>query len=150
VRDVAGVIADVLSAFPPSVEFQCSANATACDSISEVDLRSVLTHIISNSLEASPPAECVHVTLTAGDGLATIAVEDQGCGMDPAFVRDQLFSPLRTTKKTGHGIGAYQARELVLSAGGSLDVVSALRKGTRVRIVLPLTSQRSCPVVVSA
>ena len=44
--------------------------------------------------------------------------------MTPEFVRDDLFRPLRTTKDDGHGIGAYQARELLRDAGGDLLVIS--------------------------
>ena len=49
--------------------------------------------------------------------------------MAPEFVRDELFRPLRSTKADGHGIGAYQARELLRDAGGDLLVLS--RPGDR-------------------
>ena len=53
-----------------------------------------------------------------------IDIIDQGQGMAPEFVRDELFRPLRSTKTGGHGIGAYQARELLRDAGGDLLVIS--------------------------
>jgi signal transduction histidine kinase len=57
--------------------------------------------------------------------------------MRPEFVRDELFRPFRSTKQGGHGIGAYQARELLRNAGGDLIVISRPGAGTTMRIILP-------------
>ncbi len=57
--------------------------------------------------------------------------------MPPEFVRDELFRPLRTTKGDGHGIGAFQARELLRDAGGDLLVISKPQVGTTMRLILP-------------
>ncbi len=62
---------------------------------------------------------------------------DRGPGMAPEFVRDELFRPLRSTKSGGHGIGAYQARELLRDAGGDLLVISQPGAGTTMRVILP-------------
>ena len=53
-----------------------------------------------------------------------IDIVDHGPGMTPEFVRDELFQPFASTKSDGHGIGAYQARELLRDAGGDLLVLS--------------------------
>jgi signal transduction histidine kinase len=66
-----------------------------------------------------------------------IDVEDNGPGMDAAFIRNELFTPLRSTKARGHGIGAFQAREVVRASGGELEVISAVGQGTIMRITLP-------------
>jgi putative PEP-CTERM system histidine kinase len=121
-----------------SVRFEKGGRAAACDTISEQNLQSVLTHVVTNAIEASQPDQPVIVKLSDNGRSAIVTVEDQGCGMDPAFIRDQLFKPLRTTKSGGHGIGAFQARELVRAAGGALEVTSAPQQGTCVRIALPL------------
>ena len=57
--------------------------------------------------------------------------------MDPHFVRNDLFKPLRSTKSRGHGIGVFQAREIVRGSGGDLEVISALGRGTIMRVMLP-------------
>ena len=41
--------------------------------------------------------------------LAVLKVIDDGPGMSAEFVRDTLFRPFGTTKKSGYGIGAYQS-----------------------------------------
>jgi signal transduction histidine kinase len=67
-----------------------------------------------------------------------IDIVDRGGGMKPEFVRDELFRPLRSTKNGGHGIGAYQARELLRNAGGDLLVISKPGEGTTMRLILPV------------
>ena len=52
-----------------------------------------------------------------------IDIVDQGPGMTPEFIRDDLFQPFASTKSGGHGIGAFQARELLRDAGGDLLVI---------------------------
>ena len=56
-----------------------------------------------------------------------------------AFIRDHLFSPFRTTKGEGYGIGAFESREFARQAGGRLEVESSPGKGTVMRLVLPAT-----------
>ena len=101
------------------------------------DLGSVLTHLVTNAIEASRAGEVVKVRVKAQERHVVIDVEDKGSGMDPHFVRNELFKPLRTTKSRGHGIGAFQAREIVRGAGGDLEVISAPGRGTIMRVMLP-------------
>ncbi|MDE2165172.1 MAG: PEP-CTERM system histidine kinase PrsK [Alphaproteobacteria bacterium] len=109
------------------------------------NLRSALTHVVSNAVEASPPGAAVSVAGTVADDRLAIEVADHGPGMDPEFVRNELFRPFRTTKTGGSGIGAYQTRELVRAAGGELDVISQPGAGTTMRIVLPLAREGAVP-----
>jgi signal transduction histidine kinase len=101
------------------------------------DLGSVLTHLVTNALEASRAGDVVKVRVKAQEAHLIIDVEDKGPGMDPLFVRNELFKPLRSTKSRGHGIGAFQAREIVRGSGGDLEVISALGRGTIMRVMLP-------------
>ena len=62
----------------------------------------------------------------------------------PRFVSDAAQGnarlgdpPLFHSKGGGHGIGAYQARELVRDAGGDLLVLSRPNAGTTMRVILP-------------
>jgi putative PEP-CTERM system histidine kinase len=101
-------------------------------------LGSALTHLVQNAIDASPPGEPVVVRSSRRGSELVIDVVDRGGGMDSGFVRDELFLPLRSTKSGGHGIGAFQTRELIRSAGGDVDVISEKGIGTTMRLVLPL------------
>jgi putative PEP-CTERM system histidine kinase len=97
----------------------------------------VATHLLNNAVEASGPARPIQVELrTEAHGLV-LDIIDSGPGMTPEFIRDSLFRPLRSTKSGGHGIGAFQARELLREAGGDLLVLSQPGAGTTMRVILP-------------
>lgn len=100
---------------------------------------SVLAHLIRNAQEAT--ARDGHVTVRVGqaDSGVIIEIADDGCGMEPEFVRDRLFRPFDTTKGSkGMGIGAYQARMFIVESGGSVRVDSEPGRGTRFVIRLPV------------
>ena len=97
----------------------------------------VVTHLLNNAVEASEPDRTVRVDLRIEAHGVVVDIIDQGQGMAPEFVRDELFRPLRSTKGDGHGIGAFQARELLRDAGGDLLVLSKPSAGTTMRIILP-------------
>lgn len=102
-------------------------------------LRSVLNHVVDNALEASA-GKVVTLRLSRQGARVRIDVIDRGTGMSEAFIRDELFRPMRSTKGGGFGIGAYQARETMQRMGGALDVMSKLGEGTVVALSLPVTS----------
>jgi putative PEP-CTERM system histidine kinase len=97
----------------------------------------VVTHLMNNAIEASAADTLIDVELRVEAHGAVVDIVDRGPGMPPEFVRDELFRPLRTTKGDGHGIGAYQARELLRDAGGDLLVISKPNAGTTMRLILP-------------
>jgi putative PEP-CTERM system histidine kinase len=97
----------------------------------------VIDHLLNNAVEASDPDGAIRVNLRAETTGIVIDIIDRGAGMKPEFVRDELFRPLRSTKIGGHGIGAYQARELLRHAGGDLLVISKPNEGTTMRLILP-------------
>jgi signal transduction histidine kinase len=98
----------------------------------------VTTHLLNNAIEASAAGEPVLIELRVEPLNVVVDIIDKGPGMAPEFVRDTLFQPFSSTKSRGHGIGAYQARELLRSAGGDLLVISRVGAGTTMRVILPL------------
>jgi putative PEP-CTERM system histidine kinase len=108
-------------------------------------LERVIGHLVQNAVEATPPEGQVVVQLLREDGSAVIAVADTGCGMSEQFIRHQLFRPFESTKSTGMGIGAYEAREYVRELGGRIEVESREAQGTVFRVVLPLYAAEGAP-----
>ena len=101
-------------------------------------LETVLGHLIQNAVEASAPTEPVILSATTLGRQVAIEVGDRGHGMSPSFVRDQLFRPFASTKPGGFGIGAYEARQLVVAMGGEMAVTSREGEGTLFRLLLPV------------
>jgi signal transduction histidine kinase len=107
-------------------------------------LSSVVAHLITNAQEAIEESGTIDVTVAERDGRALIEVCDTGKGMSEEFVRRRLFKPFDTTKgRSGMGIGAYQAREMLRSLAGDITVKSALGKGTTVSMWLPVAQSAS-------
>ncbi len=101
-------------------------------------LEQVLSHLIQNAVEASATDRPVTIAIERTEDDVAIVVADRGSGMSADFVRDELFRPFVSTKPGGFGIGAYEARQLVVGMGGQLTVESRVGEGTRFRIVLPV------------
>ena len=102
-----------------------------------VTLRRVLEHVLSNALEASQPGSPVDIALKVKENLFVIGVTDRGVGMTQQFINEELFRPLKTTKRGGSGLGAFQIRELMRELGGDVTVESRIGKGTEVTLFLP-------------
>ena len=105
-------------------------------------LEQVVAHLLQNAVEASDAGTPVVLRVEQSGDEALLRVIDHGCGMSAEFMRDELFRPFSSTKDGGFGIGAYEARELVQSIGGHLDVESATGKGSIFTIRLPLVPSK--------
>ena len=103
----------------------------------------LLVHLVQNAIDATAGDAPVQLRVAANDQAITVDVEDQGIGMSPDFVRNQLFRPFNSTKEGGFGIGAYQARKLAEAMGGTLTVDSREGVGTRFTLSLPLADRRT-------
>jgi putative PEP-CTERM system histidine kinase len=105
-----------------------------------VALSRVLEHVVSNAFEASEPGSLVEIDVSVTGAPLKIVVTDRGTGMTQQFIEEELFRPLRSTKRGGFGVGGYQIRELMRDLGGDVSVESVLGSGTRVILSLPETS----------
>lgn len=108
-------------------------------------LRSALIHLVQNAIDASGPGDGIIILSRRSGTRLLIEVIDSGPGMDAVFIRDELFLPFRSTKSGGYGIGAFQTRELIRTAGGDLEVISQKGFGTTMRVTLPLVTAENGP-----
>lgn len=136
---------DACSGRPPVPVFARGADTLDITVVADgLRLRRAMEYLIQNAQEATDPGGYVRVDLSRQDASAVITIEDNGCGMDDEFVREQLFKPFKTTKgNAGMGIGAYEARELVRGLGGSIDVKSRPGAGTTFTVQIPLGAAES-------
>ena len=106
-------------------------------------LEQALVHLVQNAIDASPPEEPVRIGISIRDGELAIEIADHGQGMSAEFIRTRLFQPFASTKQGGFGIGAFEARTLIASMGGRLEVESREQQGTRFTIFLPSAEEAS-------
>jgi signal transduction histidine kinase len=83
-------------------------------------LKQVLTNLLQNAIEVSPPDSNVEVTVQrARNAAARIEIRDHGPGISPQL-KGRLFEPGVTDKEQGSGLGLALARGLVQQHGGQL------------------------------
>jgi signal transduction histidine kinase len=98
---------------------------------------SLLTNLLSNAIDATPPGGEVVVRVGGGPhGPPAVEVADTGPGIDPA-VADRLFTPFATTKPTGTGLGLTVARRVARDHGGTLTAANRPGGGASFTLTLP-------------
>ncbi|WP_394728342.1 XrtA/PEP-CTERM system histidine kinase PrsK [Altererythrobacter sp. GH1-8] len=100
-------------------------------------LEQALIHLVQNAVDASDAAKPVFLDVTNDGMFGRVEIIDSGKGMTPGFVRNGLFKPFVSSKDGGFGIGAFEARELVRTMGGQMEVESREGLGTRFCVKLP-------------
>lgn len=107
----------------------------------------VIGHIIRNAQDATPDTGLVIVRIFKQHDQAVIEVQDNGTGMDEAFIRERLFKPFDSTKgSSGMGIGVYETREFIRAMGGEVTVISRPGEGSTFRLAVPISNQREISV----
>jgi putative PEP-CTERM system histidine kinase len=100
-------------------------------------LLKVFQNVIANAAQSIDGDGVVTVRAYSESGRVVASVSDTGCGMSEEFIRRSLFSPFRSSKKGGWGIGLFQAKGIVEAHGGVIDVASKPGAGTTFSVRLP-------------
>jgi putative PEP-CTERM system histidine kinase len=106
-------------------------------------IHKVIQNLVLNALDALPAAGWIEVSVGHSNGNVVLSVADNGIGMTPEFLQRNLFRPFQTTKKRGLGIGMFQCKMIIEAHHGRIDVESAPGMGTTVRVLLPVTPDRT-------
>jgi signal transduction histidine kinase len=107
-------------------------------------IRRVLTNLVTNGVQAMPEGGklTVRVFEKKDPRMISISVEDTGIGMSKA-ARQQVFTPLFTTKSKGQGFGLAVCKRLVEAHGGTITFRSQLGKGTKFVIHIPVDQKEN-------
>ncbi|MGK0498863.1 MAG: HD-like signal output (HDOD) protein/nitrogen-specific signal transduction histidine kinase [Oceanicoccus sp.] len=105
-------------------------------------LKQILTNLLKNAVEALPPNS--HITISSeasvsfsGRDFTSIQVTDDGPGI-PEHIKQNLFSPINSTKGDGHsGLGLSIVNKLIEEMGGSIVCRTSSESGTQFQIFLP-------------
>jgi two-component system phosphate regulon sensor histidine kinase PhoR len=120
-----------------SVEVECDRRA----------LEQVLTNLVDNAVKYCPEGSTVVVRAERADASMRVLVEDNGPGIEAQhmgrlFERFYRVDAGRSREMGGTGLGLSICKHLVEAMGGSIDVRSAVGKGTTFEVRLPDPSGR--------
>jgi signal transduction histidine kinase len=108
-----------------------------------VALQSIVTNLLANAVEYSPPGATVEFTARLADGKLEIDVLDSGPGI-PSDVLPNIFQPFYRVNQSrgageGHlGLGLFLVQSHARSLGGKCAVESTVGTGTTFHVHIPL------------
>lgn len=112
--------------------------------LSPLKLQQILVNLLLNARDAT--GDSGQISLTAGQESQqiVICVKDNGQGIAPEHL-PHLFDPFFTTKPAGQGrgLGLYVSYQLVIEAGGTLDVRSTPGQGSCFTLTLPIAKREN-------
>lgn len=68
------------------------------------EIHQLILNLLKNGLEAMSEGKSLNIRTYVEESSAVLAIEDQGCGIDPCAI-DRLGTPFFTTKQQGTGLG---------------------------------------------
>ncbi len=100
-------------------------------------LLGALGNLCMNALQACEQEARIEIAIQrTRQGLLSISIKDNGCGMDRA-TRTHVFDPFFSTKTDGTGLGLAVVKAVIESHQGRIAVYSRPGRGCRFRIFLP-------------
>jgi signal transduction histidine kinase len=126
----------------PSVDFRCRADPDLPTvGGDETAIAQVVRNLLSNAAKYGGPQGVVEVSVRAVADGVSVAVRDEGPGLDPAEA-DRVFDPFYRSPSTaglvgGAGIGLYVSRRLVDAMGGRITASACHEGGSEFTFVLP-------------
>ena len=101
-----------------------------------IRMRQVLTNLLVNAREASPPGVLVEAEIHVEAARLVFTVRDHGRGI-PTHQLEQIFAPFHTTRVQGTGLGLTVAKRIVELHGGALDARNHPQGGAIFRVSIP-------------
>lgn len=117
----------------------CKGNATS--------IQNVLAQIIGNAFHyIDTEQKQITISLSANNDQAIVSVQDSGIGI-PGDLIDRIGTPFfhahpKHVVEQGVGLGLAIAKSVIEQHGGTMVVTSQNRKGTTVRVALPLAKEK--------
>ncbi len=101
-----------------------------------------ISNVLDNAVKYSPEGTVIRLRVEPMVSYVFIEVEDEGIGIRKSeyqnvFKRFYRGDSQEVEEQEGAGVGLYLVRKILEEQGGSVCVVSAHRKGTVVRMMLP-------------
>jgi signal transduction histidine kinase len=108
--------------------------------IAEVDskfIKQAVLNLMINAVQAMPEGGDLILSARIQDAFARIDIIDTGAGIPPETLKN-IFMAYYSTKRSGTGLGLAITQRIAKEHGGSLNVDSAIGKGSDFYLLLPL------------
>ena len=162
--DLSRLVGEMLELLGVSISKQAVLKTDLAENLPAVlanapQMRQIVMNLVTNASEALVEGRGVITVATAlvcgdlgpvakdgTDGSAhdhvRLEVSDTGCGMSQE-IQARIFDPFFTTKFAGRGLGLPSVQGIVRSHDGTIQVVSAPGRGTRIAVLLPCAHERA-------
>ncbi|MBN2408000.1 MAG: GHKL domain-containing protein [Elusimicrobia bacterium] len=108
------------------------------------EMRQVFVNLINNAVQACKDREKGLVSVITGQetgGDLKVIIRDNGVGI-PKDKLDQVFKAFYSTKAGGTGLGMSSAKNIVDRHEGTINIHSAVDKGTDITVIIPQKIQK--------
>ncbi|TDI80377.1 MAG: HAMP domain-containing protein [Caldithrix sp.] len=107
-------------------------------------MRRVVINLIENGLDSinEKGVGDIQIRTSLEDKMAVIHYSDTGNGI-PDEIREKIFEPYFSTKKSGMGLGLAIVKRIIEEHGGRISIESEEGKGTKFEIELPIDNKES-------
>lgn len=95
-----------------------------------------LLNVIVNAVDAMPNGGILTIATRFEDPNVILEVDDDGVGIDPDIL-DRVFDPFVSSKPEGVGLGLVNARAVIESHGGGIELGPRQPRGTRAKMTIP-------------
>jgi len=108
--------------------------------VDPTQIKRIFTNLTTNAIQAMPNGGELAISTSLHNGLASIAFQDTGVGIQKVNM-EKLFTPFFTTKAQGMGMGLAICKKFVEGHGGCIEVESEVGKGTTFTVKLPIPKE---------
>jgi len=148
--DVAELVREVLVMVHHLGQYQDRRVEFACDKcviadVNAAEIKQVILNLVANALQATQAGGVVTIRLQEQVDNITLAVSDDGCGMDSETLQ-HVFDPFFTTQETGQGtgLGLSITHRIVEDHGGTVTPMSdGAGCGSTFQIRIPRRQQQA-------
>jgi len=107
-------------------------------------LAQAVGNLVHNAIKFTPPGGRVTLSAEQVDGMIQLLITDTGSGIDPADlprIFERFYVADRARSRRGTGLGLAIVKHVVRAHGGTVEVESALGKGSTFTIEIPTAAQ---------
>lgn len=143
--DLAALTHEVVVSYPKR-QIGVSTNEPVVLMAEPDSLRRVVSNLLSNAVEHTPPEKDIKISVERGNEEAILRVSDEGAGIseeDLPHIFDRFYRANGSRTREGTGLGLAIVKETVEAMGGRVEAQSAVHKGSVFTVLLPLSIEAS-------